>query len=172
MNIKTYIRDIPNYPQKGIIFKDITVLLKTPNAFAYVINILSARYMKAKIKKIVGIESRGFIFGSALANKLNIGFVPIRKSGKLPYKKYKQKYSLEYGTDEIEIHKDSVEKDEKIVLIDDLIATGGTALASLKLLEKLSPNIYECAFVINLSELGGLDRIKSTKTNTFFITSY
>lgn len=164
MNLKKYIRSIPNYPKKGIIFRDVTPILINANAFTYCINKLSKVCEKEKISKIAGIEARGFIIGAAVAFKLKLPFVPIRKEGKLPYKKYSQKYKLEYGFDTLEIHKDSVTKGDKIALVDDLIATGGTALASKKLIDKLGASIRLFVSIIDLTDLGGSNKLKKTKT--------
>jgi len=164
MNLKNYIRSIPNYPKKGIIFRDITPILNNANAFTYCINRISKFCEMEKISKIAGIEARGFIIGAAVAFKLKLPFVPIRKEGKLPYKKYSQKYELEYGFDILEIHKDSIKKGEKIALIDDLIATGGTALASKKLITKLGGSIRLFVSIVDLIDLGGSNKLKKTET--------
>jgi adenine phosphoribosyltransferase len=172
MDFKSIIRDIPDYPKKGIIFKDITTLLKDPRAFHDVINVFYEKLKNEKIDKVIGIESRGFIFGAPLAYKLNVGFIPIRKKGKLPGDTISVNYDLEYGTDQIEIHTDALQKGERIVLIDDLIATGGTALAAIELISKMQAEIIENLFLIDLTFLGGSHSIKGLGYNVFSICSY
>jgi len=149
------IRAIPDYPKKGIIFRDITPLLGHPELFKYVIDELAELCKNQGITKIVGIESRGFIFGAPLAYALGIGFVPIRKKGKLPYKKIAASFTLEYGTDTVEMHEDALTKDDKVVLIDDLLATGGTTRAGLELINKLGAKTAFCLYVIELCALEG-----------------
>ena len=149
------IRAIPDYPKKGIIFRDITPLLGNAELFKYVIDELAALCKNEGITKIVGIESRGFIFGAPLAYALGIGFVPIRKKGKLPYKKIAATFTLEYGTDTVEMHEDALTKDDKVILIDDLLATGGTTRAGLELINKLGAKTAFCLYVIELSFLEG-----------------
>lgn len=158
--IKSYIRTIPNYPKNGIMYRDITTLLIDPEGFQKVINELTKRYSSMKIVKIAAIESRGFIIGAALAYKLGLGFVPIRKKGRLPADTIGCDYSLEYGLDRIEIHSDAIKNGEPILLVDDLIATGGTAEAAVKLIEQLGGVIVECCFVINLPDLNGKLRLE------------
>jgi len=157
MSIKSRIRTVPDYPKKGIMFRDITTLIKDPVGFRLVIDNFTQRYIKGDIDfdVIVGIESRGFIIGGALSYTLGKGFVPVRKKGKLPAEKVTYEYELEYGTDTIEMHKDSLEKGARVLLIDDLLATGGTALAAAALIEKLGGVIAEMAFVVNLPDIGG-----------------
>ena len=149
------IRAIPDYPKKGIIFRDITPLLGNTELFKYVIDELAELCKNQGITKIVGIESRGFIFGAPLAYALGIGFVPVRKKGKLPYKKIAAQFTLEYGTDTIEMHEDALTKDDKVILIDDLLATGGTTRAALELINKLGAKTAFCLYVIELSALEG-----------------
>ena len=172
MDFKSIIRDIPDYPKKGIIFKDITTLLKNPKAFQEVINVFYEIIKSQKIDKIIGIESRGFIFGAPLAYKLNVGFVPIRKKGKLPGETISVNYDLEYGTDQIEMHIDALKKGERVILIDDLIATGGTALAAIELINKMEAEIIENLFLIDLNFLGGSQSIKKLGHKVFSICSY
>jgi adenine phosphoribosyltransferase len=155
MPIKSSIRTIPDYPKPGIMFRDITTLLKDPLAFRATIDQLVARYQGQKIDKVAGIEARGFIIGAPLALALGVGFVPIRKTGKLPGETIGHDYALEYGTDRIEVHLDAINVGESILLIDDLIASGGTAEAACKLIERIGGSVVECAFVIELPELGG-----------------
>ena len=159
MNLNNYIRDIPDFPKKGIIFKDITPLLKNKDAYNYTIEEFKKRIITKKIDYIIGIESRGFILGAALAQSLNCGFVPIRKKGKLPYKVISETYDLEYGKDTLEMHVDALEANNNVVLIDDVLATGGTISASLKMLEKFKVNIIECQFLIEIQALKGYEKI-------------
>jgi 5'-methylthioadenosine phosphorylase len=168
--IKSRIRAIPNFPKPGIIFRDITTLLKDPAGINKVIDILVQRYKNKKIDFVAGIESRGFVIGAVLANKLGVGFVPIRKKGKLPYEVIRQEYSLEYGTDSIEVHKDAISYGQKVLIIDDLIATGGTAVAACNLIEKLGGDIIECAFIVNLPDLKGQEKLK--KWGCYSIVSF
>jgi adenine phosphoribosyltransferase len=174
MTIKSKIRTIPDYPKKGIMFRDITTLIKDPVGFRLVIDGLTQRYIgeTKKFDLIVGIESRGFILGGALAYTLGKGFVPIRKKGKLPAEKVSQEYELEYGMDSIEIHKDAIIKGQKVLLIDDLLATGGTALAAAALIEKLGGRVYEMAFIVNLPDVGGEKRLKAKKYRLFTLTEF
>lgn len=172
MNIEDTIRIIPNYPTPGIMFRDVTTLLKNPLAFQTTIQQFSDNYSNIEFDKIIGIESRGFIFGASLAQKMNKGFVPIRKKGKLPYETLSQEYSLEYGRDIIEIHIDAISPGEKIVVIDDLIATGGTALAACQLLQKLQAEIVGFGFVINLANLGGKKLLEEQGISVFSICHY
>lgn len=167
------IRAIPDYPKPGIIFRDITTLIGDSKVFSAVIDILKARYEKQKIDFIAGIEARGFIFGAALSYALGIGFVPIRKKGKLPYTTASEKYSLEYGFDEVEMHLDAFRdiKHAKVVLVDDLIATGGTAEASVKLIKSLGGECIEAAFIINLKGLNGEAKL-TPHTKVFSILEY
>ncbi len=157
MPIKSKIRTVPDYPKKGIMFRDITTLIKDPVGFRLVIDNFTQRYIKGDVDfdVIVGIESRGFIIGGALSYTLGKGFIPVRKSGKLPAEKITHEYELEYGTDTIEMHTDSLGKGTKVLLIDDLLATGGTALAAAALIEKLGGVIAEMAFIVNLPDVGG-----------------
>ena len=161
MNLSNYIRDISDFPKKGIIFKDITPLLKNKDALSYIIEEFKKRIIKKKIDYIIGIESRGFILGAALALSLNCGFVPIRKKGKLPYKVFSETYDLEYGKDTLEIHIDALEGNSNVVLIDDVLATGGTISASLNMLETFKVNIIECQFLIEIKALKGYKKIVS-----------
>lgn len=159
--IKSKIRTIPNFPKEGIMFRDITTLFQNKDAMKKTIDIFYNRYKNKKIDYVAGIEARGFIIGGSLAEKLNCGFIPIRKKGKLPHVVEQQEYDLEYGTDIVEIHKDALKTGQRILIIDDLIATGGTAAASCKLIEKLGGEIVECAFIIDLPELNGKEKLKN-----------
>ncbi len=158
--LKKKIRDIPDFPRKGIIFKDITTLLKCGSAFREVIDILDERYREQGINVVVGVESRGFILASALACRLKAGMVPVRKRGKLPAATIRASYQLEYGEDELEIHRDAFEEGARVLIVDDLLATGGTSLATVELVEKLKGEITEIAFLIELTFLKGREKLK------------
>src|SRR3989338_7396598 len=166
MNLKSKIRTVPNWPIKGVMFRDITTILQDADAFKFVIDEFYERYKDKNIDKIVGIDSRGFIFGSVLAYKLNVGFVPVRKKGKLPYKTIQAEFEKEYGKDVVEMHIDAIKKGENVVIIDDLIATGGTILAAIELVEKLGGNILESAFVVSLPDLKGMEKLGNHKIFT------
>ena len=167
MDLLKTIRNIPDFPKKGIQFKDITTLIKDPEAFKYACDQIVKEHKGKGIKKIVGIESRGFIFGSVVAYNLGIGFVPIRKPKKLPAKVVSETYSLEYGTDTIEMHADAIEKGEKVLIIDDLLATGGTAAAAIRLVEKTGGKVEGLSFVIELTgTLHGRDLLKGYNIQT------
>jgi adenine phosphoribosyltransferase len=159
MDLRQCIRDVPDFPKAGIIFKDITTLLKDKDAFRHVIDTLAAHYKGKEIDQIVAIESRGFIFGSALAYELGTGFVPVRKPNKLPALKERIEYALEYGTDCIEIHADALQPGQNALIIDDLLATGGTAAAAAALVEKLGARVVGLGFVIELTFLNGQSRL-------------
>ena len=159
--LKSKIRDVIDFPKKGIIFKDITTLLQDGKAFREAVDIFLRRYRRKKIDLIVGIEARGFILGAILANRLGVGFIPIRKEGKLPYKTYKIDCELEYGKATLEIHRDAIKKGDRVLLIDDLLATGGTAQAVCRLIKKMKGKIVEVAFLIELTRLNGRKKIKS-----------
>ena len=172
MTIKSRIRTVPNYPKPNIQFRDITTLLKDPVGFQLTIDDLIRRYKDVKIDKIAGIESRGFILGAPLAYALGKGFIPIRKKGKLPAETIGHDYDLEYGTDRIEIHTDAIAKGEKILLVDDLIATGGTAEAACKLIEKMGGKIVECCFIIDLPDIGGHARLEKHGHKVFALCEF
>lgn len=161
MDFTTVIRTIPDYPKKGIMFRDITTLLGNPRAFRRAVDELVQPYAGVRIDKVAGIEARGFILGGAVAHQLSTGFVPVRKKGKLPHTVIGEDYDLEYGKDRVEIHADAVKQGDNVVLIDDLIATGGTAMAAIKLLERAGANVIGCSFVIDLPDLGGADKIRN-----------
>ncbi len=163
MDIKEKIRTVPNWPIEGVMFRDITSLLQEPDAFREACDLLFERYKDMKINKIVGIDARGFLFGAVLAYKLKIGFVPVRKKGKLPPETISQEYDLEYGKDVVEMRDDAIKKGDKVLVVDDLIATGGTVSAAVRLVEKLGGEIVECAFVIELPDLKGREMIKDYK---------
>jgi adenine phosphoribosyltransferase len=158
--LKKHIRDVPDFPKPGIIFKDITPLLQNHEAFDSTIKTLVERYSSKKIDAVAGIESRGFLFGAPLAHQLGAGFIPVRKKGKLPYKTVDISYDLEYGSATIEMHTDAVKKGQRVLVVDDLLATGGTAGAACELVKKQGGEVVECAFVVELAFLGGRDKIK------------
>jgi len=158
--LKAMIRTVPDFPKKGIMFRDITTILRNKEGFAYVIDKFYERYKGKNINIVVGIESRGFIFGAALAYKLGCSFVPVRKEGKLPHHTMKEEYALEYGNAAVEIHKDSIASGQRIIIVDDLIATGGTCAAAINLVKKLGGEIVECAFVVELTDLKGRGKLK------------
>ena len=160
-DLVTTIRAIPDYPKPGIVFRDITTLLGNPRAFRRAVDDLVHPYAGEKVDKIAGIEARGFILGGAIAHQLSAGFVPIRKKGKLPHDTVRIAYSLEYGIDEMEMHKDAIVPGEKVILVDDLIATGGTAEAAVKLLTQMGADIVAACFVIDLPELGGRRKLEA-----------
>jgi adenine phosphoribosyltransferase len=172
MPIASRIRAIPDYPKPGIMFRDITTLLKDPVGLRITVNELVNRYSGKRIDKVAGIESRGFIIGAPLAYMLGVGFVPIRKKGKLPGETVRQEYDLEYGTDVIEVHKDAISKGDQVLLVDDLIATGGTAAAAIALIQLLGGEIAECAFVVDLPELGGSQRLKALDQKVFALCDF
>jgi len=154
------IRNIPDFPKPGILFRDVTTLIRDKKTFKKAIDELVRLYIGKKIDKVAGIEARGFIFGAAIANKIGAGFVPVRKKGKLPYKTISATYQLEYGTDTLEVHLDAIKPGEKILIIDDLLATGGTVKAAVELVEKLKGKIQGIGFVIELVDLKGRDKLK------------
>lgn len=155
MDLKKYIRDIPDFPEKGVMFRDVTTLLKEPEPMRYVIDTIVDRYKDHRVDKLVSVEARGFIFGGVIAYRLNCGFVPVRKPGKLPAETVSMDYTLEYGTNTIEIHKDAIAPEERVLVFDDVLATGGTVKATCALIEKLGGTVIGCAFVGDLTYLGG-----------------
>ena len=160
MDFKQHIRDIPDWPKPGVIFKDITPLLKDHTAFSASIDALADHYRAANVDLVVSVEARGFIFGGALANKLGAGFVPARKPGKLPWMKIKVEYSLEYGTDAIEMHQDAIVKGQRVLVFDDVLATGGTVAATIQLVNALGGIVVGSAFLMDLTFLHGANRLK------------
>jgi adenine phosphoribosyltransferase len=166
MNLKEKIRTVPNWPIEGVMFRDITSLLQEPDAFRESCDLLVDRYKGMKIDKIVAIDARGFFFASVLAYKLGIPLVPVRKQGKLPPETVQQEYTLEYGKNVIEMREDAVKKGEKVLIVDDLIATGGTVSASAKLVEKFGGEVIECAFIIELPDLKGREKLQGYKIFT------
>jgi adenine phosphoribosyltransferase len=159
-DLRDSIRTIPDYPKPGIMFRDITTLLGNARAFRRAVDELVQPWAGMKIDKVAGIEARGFILGGAVAHQVSAGFVPIRKKGKLPYKRVTIGYSLEYGIDEMEMHEDAVEKGDRVVLVDDLIATGGTAEGAVKLLRQMGAEVMAACFIIDLPDLGGADKLR------------
>ena len=159
--VKDYIRTIPDFPHAGIMFRDVTTLFDDPDGFQLAIKQLVAPYLGQKIDKVAGLEARGFILGGAVAYHLGCGFVPIRKQGKLPGSVISQKYTLEYGQAVLELHEDAIEAGETVLVVDDLLATGGTAEAGVKLIERLGGDVTACAFVIDLPELGGSQKLQA-----------
>ena len=172
MSIKSKIRTIQNYPIDGVMFRDITTLFKDPEGLREAINIFAERYKDMQIDKIAAIESRGFLIGAPLAYLLNVGLVLIRKPGKLPAETIKQDYKLEYGTDQIEIHIDEIKEGERVLIVDDLIATGGTVEAAVKLLQKMKGEVLECCFIIDLPEIGGSKKLESMGQNVFSLCEF
>ncbi len=166
IDLEKYIRNIPDWPKKGVLFRDITPLLAEPGAFDAAVEALCADFTSDDIKYVAAVEARGFIFGSAAAEKLRVGFVPIRKKGKLPFKTESITYDLEYGTDTLEMHIDAVEKGAKVLMVDDLLATGGTMAAACKLIEKTGGQIAGIAFLIELCDLGGIKKLDGYKVKS------
>ena len=158
--IRDYIRTIPDFPHEGILFRDVTTLFADPRGFRMAVDRMLHPYADVAISHVAGLEARGFILGGAIAHQLSVGFVPIRKKGKLPHQTVSMAYALEYGTDEIEIHVDAVRPGDKVLLVDDLIATGGTAIAAVNLLQKIGAEIVAACFVIDLPEIGGAQRLR------------
>ena len=158
--LKRLVRDIPDFPKPGILFKDLTPLLRDPAAFGRAVDLLASRYVGRRIDVVVGVEARGFVIGAALAYRLGAGVILIRKPGKLPYKTHRTVYELEYGTDSLEIHQDAIAPGQRVVIADDLLATGGTVNAAVKLVKQQQGEIVECAFLIELLFLKGREKIK------------
>lgn len=172
MSLKSLIRTIPNYPHEGIMFRDITTLIKDKVGLASTVDALAERYKDAGIDKVAGIESRGFIIGAPIAYVLGVGFVPVRKHGKLPAATVGRDYQLEYGSDRIEVHVDAVSPGERILLVDDLIATGGTAEAAAGLLGEMGATVVECCFVIDLPDVGGRARLEKQGHKVFALCEF
>ena len=172
MSIKSKIRTIQNYPIDGVMFRDITTLFKDPEGLREAINIFAERYKDMQIDKIAAIESRGFLIGAPLAYLLNVGLVLIRKPGKLPAETNKQDYKLEYGSDQIEIHIDAIKKGERVLIVDDLIATGGTVEAAVKLVQMMKGEVLECCFIIDLPDIGGSRKLESMGQNVFSLCEF
>ncbi|OZI72784.1 adenine phosphoribosyltransferase [Bordetella genomosp. 2] len=170
--IRRTIRSVPDWPRPGVIFRDITPLLQDPRTFRVLIDLFVYRYMRQRLDLVAGVDARGFIIGSVLAYELNLGFVPVRKQGKLPFRTVAEEYTLEYGNSSVEMHTDSVRTGQRVLLVDDLIATGGTMLAAIKLLQRLGANVVEAAAIIDLPELGGSGKVAATGTPLFTVCSY
>ncbi|MFB0525039.1 MAG: adenine phosphoribosyltransferase [Phycisphaerae bacterium] len=166
MDLQRYIRSIPDWPKKGILFRDITPLLADPKAFSAAVDALCAGFTEVGVEYVAAVEARGFIFGAAVAKNLGVGFVPIRKKGKLPFKTESVSYDLEYGTDTLEVHSDAIVKGAKVLMVDDLLATGGTMAAACELIEKIEGQVVGIAFLIELCELSGRKKISRYKINT------
>ncbi|HEY9459191.1 MAG TPA: adenine phosphoribosyltransferase [Paralcaligenes sp.] len=160
--VRNTIRSVPDWPKPGVVFRDITPVLQDPRSFRVLVDLFVYRYMRQRLDLVAGIDARGFILGSVLAHELNLGFVPVRKKGKLPYRTLAEEYSLEYGNAAVEMHTDSVRPGQRVLLIDDLVATGGTMMAASKLLQRLGANVVEAAAIIDLPDLGGSRAIKAT----------
>jgi adenine phosphoribosyltransferase len=172
MSIKSLIRTIPDYPKPGIQFRDITSLLEDAKGLRIAVEGLAEPFLGERIDKVAGIEARGFLFGVAVALELEAGFVPVRKSGKLPGKTISREYELEYGTDRVEVHADALEPGERVLIVDDLIATGGTAEATIQLIADIGADIVGCAFVIDLPDLGGSERIAANGFSVVSLCSF
>jgi len=172
MPIKSRIRTIPHYPHDGIMFRDITTLLKDPIGLRTTIQEITKRYEGVKIDKVVGIEARGFIVGTPVAYELGVGFVPVRKQNKLPAETVGRDYQLEYGSDRIEIHVDAIQPGDRVLLVDDLIATGGTALAAVNLIQDMGGEVLECCFVIDLPDVGGRARLEENGQKVFSLCEF
>ena len=163
MNLKDYVASIPDFPQEGILFRDITPLLDDPQAFKHAVTKLATFAQEVGAQLILGPESRGFMFGCPVAIEIGVGFVPVRKPGKLPRETISEKYDLEYGSNELQIHKDAIKPGQKVVIIDDLLATGGTVAATIKMVERLGGEVVGCAFLIELADLNGRQALKDYK---------
>lgn len=170
--IRSHIRTVPDWPQPGVQFRDITPLLSTPRVFRVLIDEFVHRYFDLRPTAIAGLDARGFIIGSVLAYELNVGFIPIRKKGKLPFTTVEETYELEYGSASVEIHTDAAGAGDRVVLIDDLIATGGTMMAGRRLLERLGAQVIEGAAIVDLPELGGTERLKRSGLNLFTLVAF
>jgi len=170
--VKSKIRTVPNWPKPGIMFRDITTLLQDAPTFNHTIELLLERYKDKQIDVVAGIESRGFIIGSILAHRLDRGFVPIRKKGKLPYETESEEYELEYGTDTIEIHKDAILEGQKVLLVDDLVASAGTSLAACKLINKIGGEVVECCCIIELTDLHGREKLEKKGYSVYSLVQF
>lgn len=168
MKIEEYIRDVPDFPKPGVVYKDITPLLQDPQVMRSTLNLFLEYLGDQHIDKVVGIESRGFFFATLLAEKLNAGFIPVRKLGKLPHHTLKEEYALEYGKDTLEIHRDAIHNGDKVLIHDDVLATGGTAAAACKMVEKLGGDIVQCNFLIDIAFLNGKKKLKDYKVVSLF----
>ena len=172
MQVKDYIRTIPDFPHKGILFRDVTTLFADPRGFRMAVDQLLAPFAGRRIDQVVGLEARGFILGGAVAHQLSAGFVPVRKKGKLPAATMSEDYALEYGEATVEIHDDAIEPGQTVLIVDDLLATGGTAEAGIRLVERLGGNILGCAFVVDLPDLGGRKRLEALGMNVHALCAF
>ncbi|MCP1199879.1 adenine phosphoribosyltransferase [Notoacmeibacter sp. MSK16QG-6] len=170
--LRAAIRTIPDYPKPGILFRDITTLLSNGPAFRDAVNAIAERFADERIDSVAGIEARGFVLGGAVAHAMGVGFVPIRKSGKLPHRTISREYALEYGTDRLEVHVDALPENARVLVIDDLIATGGTALAGVELVEELGGHVVAAAFIIDLPDLGGAERLAARGVHVEILLSF
>ncbi len=170
--VRNAIRSVPDWPKPGVTFRDITPVLQDPRAFRVLIDIFVYRYMRHRLDLVAGVDARGFILGSVLAYELNLGFVPVRKKGKLPYRTVAEEYSLEYGNAAVEMHTDSVRPGQRVLLIDDLVATGGTMIAASKLLQRLGANVHEAAAIIGLPDLGGVQALRESGLDVYTVCSF
>lgn len=170
--LKNSIKSVPDYPKPGILFRDVTSLLEDPKAYALSIELLVAQFKDAGITKVVGTEARGFLFGAPVALGLGVGFIPVRKPNKLPRKTLSESYELEYGTDELEIHTDAIQPGDNVLVVDDLLATGGTLEATVKLIRRLGGEVTDAAFVINLFDLGGEQRLEKMGVKSFSLVPF
>lgn len=170
--VRNAIRSVPDWPKPGITFRDITPVLQDPQSFRVLVDLFVYRYMRQRLDLVAGIDARGFILGAVLAYELNLGFVPVRKKGKLPFHTLAEEYTLEYGNATVEMHSDSVKPGQRVLLIDDLIATGGTMLAAAKLLQRLGANVVEAASIIDLPDLGGSQALRETGLPIYSVCSF
>jgi adenine phosphoribosyltransferase len=170
--VQDYIRTIPDFPHEGIMFRDVTTLFNDPRGFRMAIDLLLHPYAGMDIDRVVGLEARGFILGGAVAHQLAVGFVPIRKKGKLPHDRIEQDYTLEYGTATVEVHTDAIQPGETVLIVDDLLATGGTAEAGIKLIERLGGKVAGCAFVVDLPDLGGRKRLEALRVDVHALCAF
>lgn len=170
--VRNTIRSVPDWPKPGVVFRDITPVLQDPQVFRVLVDLFVYRYMRQRLDLVAGIDARGFILGSVLAYELNLGFVPVRKQGKLPYQTLAEEYTLEYGNATVEMHTDSVRAGQRVLLIDDLIATGGTMVAASRLLQRLGANVVEAAAIIDLPDLGGSDVVRQAGLPLYTVCSF
>lgn len=170
--VRNTIRSVPDWPKPGVIFRDITPVLQDPQSFRVLVDMFVYRYMRQRLDLVAGIDARGFILGAVLAYELNLGFVPVRKKGKLPFRTLAEEYTLEYGNATVEMHTDAVRPGQRVLLIDDLIATGGTMVAASKLLQRLGANVVEAAAIIDLPYLGGSDSVKGTGLPVYTVCQF
>ncbi|GAB2890213.1 adenine phosphoribosyltransferase [Paralcaligenes ginsengisoli] len=170
--IRNTIRSVPDWPRPGVMFRDITPVLQDPRSFRVLIDLFVYRYIGQRLDLVAGVDARGFILGSVLAYELNLGFVPVRKKGKLPFRTVAEEYTLEYGNATVEMHTDAVRPGQRVLLIDDLVATGGTMMAATKLLQRLGANVVEAAAIIDLPELGGSQAVRATGLPLYTVCSF